>query len=205
MSTRHSFAASRTPLALAALAVTLTAGAFAWQAAGRPEGTAPPSGALLSAFPRPEKAANPVTLQLQADERVVHEHERLAQRGADMVGELERRRAGAAFAAVDDDEVGQDAGRRHRLGDAEPFPRVSDRKLESGRLATREFAHTSHEAQQAFRRVERGMARCRHAVLAHRHAAGGGNFRAYLGCGQHAAVARLGALRQLDLDHLHLL
>ena len=49
-----------------------------------------------------------------------------AQRRADVVGELERRRAGAAFAAVDDDEVRQDAGFLHRLGDAEPFPRMAD-------------------------------------------------------------------------------
>ena len=45
-----------------------------------------------------------------ADQRVVHEIEALAQRHADMVDELQRRRAGAAFVAVDDDEVGLDAG-----------------------------------------------------------------------------------------------
>ncbi len=47
------------------------------------------------------------------------------------------------------------------------------------------------------------MARRRHAVVPHRHAAGGRDFRAHLGRRQHAAVARLGALRELDFDHLH--
>ena len=41
-----------------------------------------------------------------ADQRVVDEHEALAHRGPHVIGELERRGAGAALAAVDDDEVG---------------------------------------------------------------------------------------------------
>ena len=45
--------------------------------------------------------------RFSADQRVVHEQQPLAQRRADVVGELERRRAGAALAAVDDDEVRQ--------------------------------------------------------------------------------------------------
>ena len=48
------------------------------------------------------------------------------------------------------------------------------------------------------------MARRRNAILAHRHAANGGNLRAHLGGRQHAAVAGLGALAQFDLDHLDL-
>ena len=44
----------------------------------------------------------------------------------------------------------------------------------------------------------------RNAVDADRHAARRGDFRRHLGAGQHAAVAGLGALRQLDLDHLDL-
>ena len=46
--------------------------------------------------------------QLQAHERVVHEQQSFLQRRADVVDELERRRARAAFGAVDDDEVGQE-------------------------------------------------------------------------------------------------
>ena len=48
--------------------------------------------------------------QARADQRVVGEDQALAQRRSDVVGEFERRRAGAAFRAVDDDEVGADPG-----------------------------------------------------------------------------------------------
>jgi hypothetical protein len=46
--------------------------------------------------------------------------------------------------------------------------------------------------------------RRRDAIHAHRDAARGGDFRRDLGRRQHAAVAGLGALRQLHLDHLDL-
>jgi hypothetical protein len=42
------------------------------------------------------------------------------------------------------------------------------------------------------------------AVHAHRHAARGGDLGRDLGARQHAAVAGLGALAELELDHLHL-
>src|SRR3546814_4008772 len=48
------------------------------------------------------------------------------------------------------------------------------------------------------------MPRRRDAVQPLRHAAGGGDLGTDLGPGQHAAVAGLGALRELELDHLHL-
>src|ERR1700719_931549 len=48
------------------------------------------------------------------------------------------------------------------------------------------------------------MARRRDAVDALRYAAGRGNLGADLGGGQHAAVAWLGALAELELDHLDL-
>ena len=48
------------------------------------------------------------------------------------------------------------------------------------------------------------MAGRRDAILAHRHATGGGDLGADLGRRQHPTVAGLGALGQLDLDHLHL-
>jgi hypothetical protein len=44
----------------------------------------------------------------------------------------------------------------------------------------------------------------RDAVHAHRHAARRGNLGRDLGARQHAAVAGLGALAELELDHLHL-
>src|SRR5262245_65241703 len=48
------------------------------------------------------------------------------------------------------------------------------------------------------------MARWRDAVDADRHASRVRNLRGHLGAGQHAAVAGLRPLRQLDLDHLDL-
>ena len=60
--------------------------------------------------------------QVRAQQRVVHQQQRLLQRHADMVDELHRRRAGAALRAIDDDEVGRDAGLHHRLDDAETTP-----------------------------------------------------------------------------------
>jgi hypothetical protein len=64
--------------------------------------------------------------QVGAHQRVVHQQQAFLQRRADVVAELHRRRAGAALAAVDHDEVRRDAGLQHRLDDAEPFPRVAD-------------------------------------------------------------------------------
>src|SRR3546814_974387 len=81
--------------------------------------------------------------QAHADQGVVHQHQRLVHRQADVVDELRGRRAGAAFGAVDDDEVRQGAGFLHRLGHREPFPRVADRQLEAGRLAAESEEHTS--------------------------------------------------------------
>ena len=54
------------------------------------------------------------------------------------------------------------------------------------------------------RGLERRMARWRDAIDADRHTACVRNLRGHLGAGQHAAVAGLGPLRQLDLDHLDL-
>ncbi len=54
------------------------------------------------------------------------------------------------------------------------------------------------------RRRKGAVAGRRNAVRAHRHAADGGDFGRDLGGGQHAAMAGLGALAELDLDHLDL-
>ena len=48
------------------------------------------------------------------------------------------------------------------------------------------------------------MTRRRHAVHPHRHATRHRDLGGHLRRRQHATVARLGALRQLDLDHLDL-
>ena len=89
--------------------------------------------------------------------------------GAPMVGELQRRRARAALGAVDDDEVGHDAGLEHGLGDGEPFPRVADASLKPVGLPP-EIAQAVDE-----RSISIGVAKalCAEgdAVRPHRHAA----------------------------------
>src|ERR1700722_15212921 len=119
-----------------------------------------------------------------------------------MVGEFQRRRAGAAFLAIDDDEIGIDFGLQHCLAYGEELPRMADAELETGRLAARELAHFGDELHHLDGRRERRVARWRDAVDTLRYAAGRGDFRADLGAGQDAAVAGLGALAELELDHL---
>ena len=75
--------------------------------------------------------------QVGAHQGVMHQHQRFLQRRAHVVREFHGRGARAPFAAVDDDEVGRDAGFQHGLDDAEEFPRVADGQLEAGRLAAR--------------------------------------------------------------------
>ena len=57
-----------------------------------------------------------------------------------MIGELQRRGAGAAFLAVDDDEIGIDPGLEHRLADRQEFPGMADAELEADRLAAGQLA-----------------------------------------------------------------
>ena len=47
---------------------------------------------------------------------------------------------GAAFTAVDNDEVRRNAGRKHGLDDTEKFPRMANRQFESCRFAAGEGA-----------------------------------------------------------------
>jgi hypothetical protein len=91
-----------------------------------------------------------------------------------------------------------------RLADGQKLPFVADAELEAGGLAARQLAHLGDELHHLDRRREGGMARGRDAILADRHAAGLRDLGAHLGCGQDAAVAGLGALAQLQFDHLDL-
>src|SRR5262249_62311415 len=56
------------------------------------------------------------------DERVVNEGESVPQRHAEMVEKLERGRTGAAFSAVDHNEVGIVPVRHHGFANREEFP-----------------------------------------------------------------------------------
>ncbi|MNU07071.1 hypothetical protein D3C72_2525050 [compost metagenome] len=53
-----------------------------------------------------------------------------------MVGELHWRSTRAAFLAIDDDEVRQDPGFHHGLGDTHEFPGMAQAELKAHRLAT---------------------------------------------------------------------
>lgn len=128
----------------------------------------------------------------------------LAQRHANMVGEFQRCRAGAAFLAVHHDEIRQDAAFQHGLGNGHEFPRMAEAKLEAHRLAARQLTQPGNKGHHLQRSGEGAVAGGRHAVLPQRHATGGGDFRRYLVLGQNAAVAGLGPLAKLDFNHLHL-
>ena len=97
--------------------------------------------------------------QVQADQGVVHEQQAFTQWHADMVGELHGRCAGAAFLAIDDDEVGQDAGFQHGLGDAHEFPRVAQAELEAHWLATGQLTQLGDELHHFDRCREGAVAR----------------------------------------------
>ena len=139
-----------------------------------------------------------------ADQRVVHEVDALAHRHAEMVHELEGSRASAAFLAVDHDEIRIDTGLQHRLADREKLPGMADAQLEAGRLAAGQPAHLADELNHLDRRRERLVIGRRDAVLAHRHTANPRNLFRHFRRRQHAAVAGLGALADLQFDHLDL-
>ena len=93
----------------------------------------------------PDGADLDAVARVDADQRVVDEIDALAHRHAQMVHEFQRRRAGAAFIAVDHDEVGIDAGLQHRLADRQKLPGMADAQLEAGRLAAGQPPHLADE------------------------------------------------------------
>ena len=109
--------------------------------------------------------------QADADQRVVHQKQPFLQRRADVVAELDRRRAGPALGTVDDDEVRRDAGLLHRLDDGEPLPRMAQAELEPGRLAARQLTQPGNEIHHLDGRAEGAVRRRRDAVDTDRHAA----------------------------------
>ncbi|MNO89531.1 hypothetical protein D3C76_810190 [compost metagenome] len=95
--------------------------------------------------------------QVQADQGVVHEHQAFAHGHAHVVAEFSRCRAGAAFLAIDDDEVRGDAGGQHGLGNAHELPRMTQAELEPDRLAARQLAQPGDELQELDRGAERAV------------------------------------------------
>ena len=71
---------------------------------------------------------------------VVNEGQALDHRRADMIGEFQGGRTGAALGPIDDDEVGDDAGFQHGLDHAHEFAPMADTQLEPHRLAAGQIA-----------------------------------------------------------------
>ena len=65
----------------------------------------------------------------------MHQQEAFLQRTADMVGKLQRRRAGATLGTIDHNKIRGDARHLHGFDDSKPFPRVADAEFEAGRFA----------------------------------------------------------------------
>ena len=142
--------------------------------------------------------------QIGADEGRMHEGEAVAQRHAEVIHEFERGRAGAAFVAVDDDEIRGDAGLEHGLDDRQELPGMADAQLEAGGFAARQAAHLGDELQQPDWRRERRVAagEMQSSPMAARR--GCARFLRVTLAPEHAAMAGLGTLAQLQLDHLDL-
>jgi hypothetical protein len=90
--------------------------------------------------------------QTAADQRVVHGHQALGERDADVVGVFRRRCAGAALGSVDDYEIRGYALLEHRLADREELVTQPDAELEPGWLAVGQLAHARDEQHELSRR-----------------------------------------------------
>src|SRR5262249_44127770 len=69
--------------------------------------------------------------QAGTGERVVRENQALAQRRPDVIGKLERRRAGPALLAVDHDEIRANTGFQYCFTDRHELPGMPDAELEA--------------------------------------------------------------------------
>ena len=135
----------------------------------------------------------------------MREVDAFAHRHAEMVHELQRSGAGAAFVAVDDDKVRVDAGFEHRLADRQKLPAMADAQFEAGGLAARQAAHFGDELHHLYRCRKRLVAGRRDAILAHADAPDFRNLRRHFRRRQHAAMTRLGALADFQFNHLDLI
>ena len=61
----------------------------------------------------------------------MHQAQAFAHRHANMIGKFNGRCASAAFTAINNDKVRVNICGQHRLGNAEPLPRMADTKLEA--------------------------------------------------------------------------
>jgi hypothetical protein len=124
------------------------------------------------------------------------------EREGDVVGEDQRRRAGAALAAVDGDEVDAALAVDHALGQLGPEALLADGGLDADRQAGR-VGQSLDEVQQPIDALEGRVPRRADAVAPLGDAPDGGDLGRDLGARQDASQARLGALAELDLDRAH--
>ncbi len=143
--------------------------------------------------------------RIDPDQRIVDEIDALAHRHAHMIHEFQWRRPGAAFVAVDDDEIRIYSALNHRLADREEFPGMADAQFEPGRLAAGQPPHLGDEAHHLQRRRKCPVGRGRDAVLIHGDAPDLGYLFRYLGGRKHPAMSGLGALADLEFHHLDLI
>ncbi len=141
--------------------------------------------------------------QATADRCAVHERQRLVDREPQLVGQLDWRGAGTALGTVDGDEIRQGAGLQHGLADRQELAATTDAQLDTDRFAAARLMRPFDELQQSTRGAELQLQGGRQAVFPFGHLADAGDLRIDLRAWQHPAVAGFGALRKLDLDHLH--
>ena len=121
-----------------------------------------------------------------------------------MVGEFHRCGTGATFGTIDHNKVGRDAAGQHGFDHGKPLPGVANAQLDTGRFAARELAQLRNELHHLQWRGESAVCGRRHTIHPHRYTSRLGDLSRHLGAGQHAAMARLSALAELDLDQLDL-
>ena len=132
-------------------------------------------------------------------------HQSLAQRHPHKVDQGHGGGPRATLAAIHRDEIGGRL-RSARIDQGEQIlPRLgrADHRLEPHRLA-RHLADMADHVQQALETVDIQMAIGRDTVQAHRNPPDRRDLGIHLLTGQDTALAGLGPLRQLQLEHLHL-
>ena len=96
-------------------------------------------------------------LQAAADQRIAGKDQALAQGRSDMIEKLCRRRPGAAFGPVNDDEIGALARLDHGLANGEKLPAIANAEFEPDRFAARQVPQLIEKIEQALGAVKGGM------------------------------------------------
>mmetsp|Transcript_108492 Transcript_108492/g.315518 ORF Transcript_108492/g.315518 Transcript_108492/m.315518 type:complete len:202 (+) Transcript_108492:829-1434(+) len=126
---------------------------------------------------------------------------------AHAVTELRGGRTSSSLGSVDCDKIRCDPRLDHSVAERREFFCLADTHFKSDGLAPRQLAQLLHELHQAYGIVESRVPWGRVTVLQRGilKATGFGDSFGDLAFWQHAAVRRLGALAELDLDHFTVL